>query len=83
MTGLHYALLVVSILCVQGCASMHHQGPRYQEPGLGAAFMRGYQHHDPSRRHWDPPVHQGYGARIPNMQGDWDRFCVDNPSDCG
>jgi hypothetical protein len=26
---------------------------------------------------WDPPVGVGYGARIPNMQGDWDRHCAD------
>ena len=41
--------------------------------------------HDPSRAPWDPPVGVGYGARIPNMAGDWDRFCgqnVDKRSAC-
>ena len=31
---------------------------------------------DPLSRPWDPPVGMGYGARIPPMEGDWERHCA-------
>jgi hypothetical protein len=63
---------ILSLSTLQGCSSMSTGS----QDGFMAGFMRGLTH-DYRDRPWDPPVGVGYGARIPNMQGDWDRFCGD------
>ena len=55
---------------LQGCSSMSTGG----QDGFMDVIISSIES-DPSRRPWDPPVGVGYGARIPNMQGDWERFC--------
>ena len=56
---------------LQGCSSMSTGGSQDGFWSLSEDSMR-----DPRLRPWDPPIGVGYGARIPNMQGDWERFCA-------
>ena len=65
---------------LQGCASTGYQG----DQDIMSSFMKGLSrgsggHQTP----WDPPEWMGYGARIPNMEGDWERFCKQEPARCG
>jgi len=62
---------IVSLSTLQGCSSMSTGS----QDGIMDVIIKAASH-DPLSRPWDPPVEiGGYGARIPNMQGDWDRFC--------
>jgi hypothetical protein len=71
--GFKASLIIISTsMWLQGCSSMSTGS----QDGFMAGFMRGLTH-DYRDRPWDPPVGVGYGGRIPNMQGDWDRFCGD------
>ena len=77
--GIIISILSLSIL--QGCSST----PGYQDAhqdGFKNAFIKGLMRGDPSSRPWDPPAEIGYGARIPNMRGDVDKFCK-RGGDCG
>ena len=58
--------LVMASLWLQGCSSMSTGS----QDGVMNIIMSSTE---PGRKPWDPE--QGYGARIPNMQGDWTRFC--------
>jgi hypothetical protein len=79
--GIIASMLSLSLL--QGCASTHHQ-EAYQDPGIKNSFVKGLLRGSGGHQtRWDPPEWQGYGARIPNMEGDWDRFCKADPSKCG
>ena len=72
----------LSILVLQGCSST----PGYQDAhqdGFKNAFIKGLMRGDPRDAEWDPPEWMGYGARIPNMEGDWERFCKQEPARCG
>ena len=62
--------LLAVIMLSTGCSSTggNHDG-FWSLVGEGAL-------RDPRLRPWDPPIGVGYGARIPNMQGDWERFCA-------
>ena len=64
------SILSLSILMLQGCGSMSTRS------GDGAVNVFKYMSfQEPGTAPWDPPVEVGYGGRIPNMQGDWDRHC--------
>ena len=74
--------LLAVITLSTGCSST----PGYQDAhqdGFKNAFIKGLMKGDPSSRPWDPPAHIGYGARVPNMEGDWKRFCEQDPAKCG
>ena len=60
-------------LSIIGCSSMTVKTG--SQDGFIDAFIQGAGS-DPRLRKWDPPIGVGYGARIPNMEGDWERFCV-------
>ena len=63
---------IVSLSTLQGCSSLS----THSQDGIIDGIMKGFStSRYPGQRPWDPPVEVGYGARIPNMQGDWDRFC--------
>ena len=64
---------IVSLSTLQGCSSLS----THSQDGIIDTVMAGLStSRHPGTRPWDPPVEiGGYGARIPNMQGDWDRFC--------
>ena len=64
-------LSLVSISII-GCSSMTVKTG--SQDGFIDAFIQGAGS-DPRLRPWDPPIGVGYGARIPNMEGDWERFC--------
>ena len=72
------SILSLSILMLQGCGSMSTRS------GDGAVNVFKYMSfQEPGTAPWDPPVEVGYGGRIPNMQGDWDRhFSGKNSSVC-
>ena len=79
-------ITVISLLAVimlsTGCSST----PGYQDAhqdGFKNAFIKGLMRGDPRDAPWDPPEWMGYGARIPNMEGDWERFCKQDPAKCG
>ena len=61
---------ILSISTLQGCSSLSTGSQDGVIDVIKETVMR-----DPDRAPWDPPVGVGYGARIPNMKGDWDRFC--------
>ena len=64
--------LIVSISIVM--ASMWLQGCSSMSTGSQDGVMNIiWSSTEPGRKPWDPE--QGYGARIPNMKGDWTRFC--------
>ena len=64
------SILSISILMLQGCGSMSTRS------GDGAVDVFKYMSfQEPGTAPWDPPVEVGYGGRIPNMQGDWERHC--------
>ena len=64
------SILSLSILMLQGCGSMSTRS------GDGAVNVFKYMSfQEPGTAPWDPPIEVGYGGRIPNMQGDWDRHC--------
>ena len=64
------SILSLSILMLQGCSSMSTRS------GDGAVNVFKYMSfQEPGTAPWDPPVEVGYGGRIPNMQGDWERHC--------
>ncbi len=64
------SILSLSILMLQGCSSMSTRS------GDGAVNVFKYMSfQEPGTAPWDPPIEVGYGGRIPNMQGDWDRHC--------
>ena len=75
---------IVSISTLQGCASISTGEYQGDQDSFKDAFMRGLSRgtggHQTS---WDPPAHIGYGARVPNMVGDWKRFCEQDPAKCG
>ena len=73
--GIIISLLSLSTL--QGCSSMS----THSQDGLQDLIFNGWSQ-VPGQQPWDPPVELGYGARIPNMQGDWDRFCSPDPKKC-
>ena len=66
-----------------GCSSLS-TGYQGDQDSVKNAFMRGLSRgsggHETS---WDPAAWMGYGARIPNMEGDWERFCKQDPARCG
>ena len=63
---------ILSLSTLQGCSSMSTGS----QDGFIDGVIKGFSTSKyPGQRPWDPPVEVGYGARIPNMQGDWDRFC--------
>ena len=71
---------ILSLSTLQGCSSMS----THSQDGIMDVIIKA-ANHDRSRAPWDPPIGVGYGARIPNMQGDWDRLCgqrVDKTSAC-
>jgi hypothetical protein len=71
----------LSILVLQGCASTGYQG---DQDGFKSSFMKGLSRGSGGHQTaWDPPEWMGYGARIPNMEGDWERFCKQDPARCG
>ena len=53
----------------------------HSQDGLQDLIFNGWSQ-VPGQQPWDPPVELGYGARIPNMKGDWDRFCSQDPKKC-
>ena len=65
--------IVMASMWLQGCSSLS----THSQDGIIDTVMAGLStSRHPGTRPWDPPVEiGGYGARIPNMQGDWDRFC--------
>jgi len=70
----------LSISMLQGCASTSTG----DQDGFKNAFMKGLSRGSGGHQTaWDPPEWQGYGARIPNMEGDWERFCRRDPASCG
>ena len=63
---------ILSLSTLQGCSSLSTGS----QDGFIDGVIKGFStSRYPGQRPWDPPVELGYGARIPNMQGDWDRFC--------
>ena len=69
--GFKASLIIISTsMWLQGCSSMSTGS----QDGFMDVIIKAASH-DPLSRPWDPPVGVGYGARIPNMQGDWDRLC--------
>ena len=69
--------LIMASLVLQGCSSMS----THSQDGAVNIFNTMFQG-DPRLRPWDPPAEIGYGARIPNMRGDVDKFCK-RGGDCG
>ena len=70
--GFKASLIIISTsLWLQGCSSLSTGG----QDGFHDLVFKGWSS-DPTKRPWDPPTGVGYGARIPNMEGDWDRFCA-------
>ena len=68
---------ILSLSMLQGCSSLSTSS----QDGAVNIFNRMFQG-DPRLRPWDPPAEIGYGARIPNMRGDVDKFCK-RGGDCG
>jgi len=65
---------ILSLSTLQGCSSMSTGS----QDGFIDGVIKGFStSRYPGQRPWDPPLEVGYGGRIPNMQGDWDRFCGD------
>ena len=62
---------ILSLSMLQGCSSLSTGG----HDGFQDLIFSGWSS-DPTLRPWDPPVGVGYGARIPNMEGDWERYCA-------
>ena len=54
---------ILSLSMLQGCSSMDRTINT-----INVEYQRGY-------RSWDPPGGFSYGDQIPNMRGDYDRFC--------
>ena len=76
--GFKASLIIISTsMWLQGCSSMSTSS----QDGVVNIFNTMFQG-DPRLRPWDPPAEIGYGARIPNMRGDVDRFCKSG-GDCG
>ena len=65
-------LSILSLSTLQGCSSLSTGS----QDGIIDSFMTGLSK-EKGRAPWDPPLGVGYGARIPNMQGDWDRHCAE------
>ena len=63
------SLLAVMALST-GCSSMGGSQDGFWSLSTEGALR------DPRLRPWDPPIGVGYGTRVPNMQGDWERFCA-------
>jgi len=70
-------LSILSLSMLQGCSSLSTKS----HDGAVNIFNSMFQG-DPRLRPWDPPAEIGYGARIPNMRGDVDKFCK-RGGDCG
>jgi len=64
------SILLLSILVLQGCSSM--STPSGDGPVNVFKYM---SFQEPGTAPWDPPIEVGYGGRIPNMSGDWERHC--------
>jgi hypothetical protein len=73
---------ILSISMLQGCAS--RGGYQGDQDSFKSSFMKGLSRGSGGHQTvWDPPEWMGYGARIPNMEGDWERFCKEEPARCG
>jgi hypothetical protein len=64
------SILSISIVMLQGCSSM---STRSGDGPVNVFKLMSFQ--EPGTAPWDPPVEVGYGGRIPNMSGDWERHC--------
>ena len=64
------SILSISIVMLQGCSSM---STRSGDGPVNVFKLMSFQ--EPGTAPWDPPIEVGYGGRIPNMSGDWERHC--------
>jgi hypothetical protein len=65
---------ILSLSMLQGCSSMSMSTGG--QDGIMDVIIKAASR-DPLSRPWDPPIEVGYGARIPPMEGDWERHCAD------
>ena len=71
--GFKASLIIISTsIWLQGCSSMSTGS----QDGIMDTFIKGLSK-EKGRAPWDPPLGVGYGARIPQMEGDWDRHCAE------